>query len=123
MKKQLLKEVAELIMNHPHKIFMDEWLMGGDYSRDLWKKADACGCIAAFVCADYLRWNVSSGNILPRSTTRLDLSDDEALRLFYLQGWPDEFRNRLDKEKPGTVNYATVVYERIHHFIETEGRE
>ena len=68
--------------------------------------------------------------IFPRNTDEmaakyLGLDIDEAEKLFYLEewnygtGWPEEFAARLEKHKPGTLEYAKVAVARIDHFIET----
>lgn len=53
----------------------------------------------------------------------LDLTPNQADRLFFDNSWPEELSVKLATQRPGTKRYAQVVSERIDLFIKSKGRK
>jgi hypothetical protein len=53
----------------------------------------------------------------------LDITLEQAGRLFYLVEWPDDLYFKIKDTILQSTEYAQVVAERIDRFIATEGRE
>jgi hypothetical protein len=142
MNIELLKKVAEAIKRRPEQIEMDTWF-------ELRTGAGECGttaCIAGWAVTiadegvkrkpllaamklfpDFQRDGKISGryneNMIAAGAVALGISDSEAVRLFLRTEWPQPFREQLANESSGSKAYAQVVYDRIQHFITTDGRE
>ena len=146
MNKELLKRVAERIVEAPQNFDMRDWFIDKSGST-----GEACGtaaCIAGEACLEsgravwrngqlelgpavpensFLRRHQAKG-YLPKHMSwdeegrrALDLTEEQSNRLFYKEHWPAKF-NR-GGSMPGTPEYACNAAARIKHFIDTDGKE
>lgn len=111
MNIELLKQVKKRILRDAESFDMDIWLT-----------MDSCGtvgCIAGHVC---MMVNKTEGHVFTIARSLLGLSENEAVRLFLPnygnEGWPYEWRRRLDATTPGTKEHAQVVAEYIDFFTD-----
>lgn len=157
-----LNELKKFIGRVPEKLNMDDW--GSVCDPNFYEEADmqsavvdqrppcgTVGCLAGNTV-------IMAGIVKPRAlfdggtvyelegeTPRdardyLEITEEQADRLFYLKswnyglgvvndeegnpaGWPDEFEERLSKYQPGTSGYLRATLDRIDHFIATFGDE
>jgi hypothetical protein len=57
--------------------------------------------------------------IVVSAQTELELSMDQARRLFYFAGWPARYKRNREE---GTAKFARQAIRRIDYFIKTNGR-
>ena len=128
----LLKKIQKHIKEEPRRLNMDDWILRKDefiqnkkqlayvLSRKI-KDIPKCGtvcCIAGW--ADVLSGNGQFS--YNRAKTILNLTSDQASQLFFVGGWPKEFRSEFES----TLNLkkrANITVNRITHFIKTGGKE
>lgn len=106
MNTELLLQIRDKILEEPENFDMDNWHCGTAH------------CIAGW--AQLMATKSTSPCFTNEDASdALELSYGEAMRLFWDQNWPAEFR------QPCTVagQRAKQAAARIMHFISTEGRE
>lgn len=108
MNVPLLLEVCDRISKHPENFSMWTFI-----SRD-----KTVGCIAGLVFL--MRGGDYPGSVKNRARELLELDCAETERLFYVDYWPELFRRAY---KESRAERAEIAVRRIHHFIQTEGRE
>lgn len=86
------------------------------------RQSGGCSNPAALQCILAFGQPSIRGERLPYSNL-LGLDEDQALRLFHVCHWPDEFRKRMEMLTSGTPEYAQVVADRIDAFIKANGEE
>lgn len=117
MNTQLLLQIADRIAKRPEQFQMMEWF----------KHNRQCGtacCIGGWTI-QLCRSCVCSYEVGQEAARLLDLDYDisghgAANRLFAFTLWPAQFKVW---EVEGTPEFAEQAVRRIHHFIQTEGRE
>lgn len=121
MNVELLMQVAEKIKHEPSCLDMNVVHCG------------SVGCIGGW--AIVLDGGVSPAEDLTDAAERLQLAGDwddvepysdrprknEISRLFYVEGWPEEFQVAYDAARKDERGLVTVA--RIEHFIKTKGAE
>lgn len=133
MNVELLKRTAAYMLRYPENIDMSRWVEG-TYVADK-RGGPSCGttaCIAGTAWA--LEHGAADANDIygPTNTNEgqqfrdlLGLSFGESERLFFVTGWPTAFRcayHDASFTQDGKA-VAQVIYDRIMHFIATDGAE
>jgi hypothetical protein len=88
-----------------------------------------CGTVCCFAGAALIVGKIVNPHgslfILPYNSPELaqkwlDLEGDtDDNLLFHVHNWPREFRNKIEKEKPGTQGYFEVLRDRVRYFERT----
>lgn len=115
---------ARTILENPDHFNMAYWIM---------RSKGGCrttGCIAGWtvvlnqVGCDRVEAfdRAAAAPCLRMATNLLELTEHQATRLFYLGNWPLKFVIAYENAKTGCER-AKACYERIKHFIETDGKE
>lgn len=144
MNIKLLREVQEKIREEG-RVYMETWFVDGKAYDDT--PCGTIGCIAGWAAICQFGEDAARRDLLKAGYNKLgcrltdsieqqggeallDLTPEEANRLFYLPNWPKEFQDRYAAARdPASravdVNCAKarVVYDRIEHFIATGGAE
>lgn len=140
MNKELLKKVAKTMLQNSNHIDMHSWvgMSGPNDDGDL---CGTTGCIAGWTVAinrseespekslgrifknlwRQLHESPSRSLASDEAERLLWLTHDQALRLFHIDEWPRKFAKEYYAE--GACSKAKACYNRIQHFIETEGLE
>ena len=121
MNKELLKKIAEKIVERPKEFYMPTWTAGEVEDAD--DTSEECGtkaCIAGHVCAEVGRFQEANRrNSWPSiAIEELGITWPQAERLFYSPHWPRQFWGGTTPEEK-----ACLAAQRIKHFIDTDGRE
>lgn len=118
MNVELLRRIKVHILEEPKRLYMGFWRIS---NRDFFKDPDRmpeCGTVACIG-----GWaEVLSGNFDNNPEATLDITQEQASRLFYESHWPAQFRD-WDNRGDGSEKTAHRAADRIEHFIATEGRE
>lgn len=129
MNIKLLKKIITRLrrMRHPQH-----------FNMDFYGEKNACGttaCIAGhalllegYRCTGWDTFVIDSladpVNPATEAEERLDLTTNEADRLFYVGNWPKEFKAaRNGRAAKHVYNDPKIAAARIEHFIATDGRE
>lgn len=141
MNVELLKRVAEVIVARPSDFQMrfvaTDANMGseplwGEEDRLLFSPEESCGtacCIAGWTIAlsgdgDPNNVDGSSGVKGMRIASELlNIDASQANRLFVDYNWPRDNYRLPYWDATTDAERAKVAYDRIHHFIQTEGKE
>jgi hypothetical protein len=149
MKIALLKKVARTILRRPSQVAMSTWFKRKAGAGECGTTACVAGWAITIALAEknklktkpkplmgaeYAQPGFSRGvdsYLGASSNSKLDKMGQQALgiglkqsrRLFYAYDWPEKYRRDLAAQIPGSKAYARVVYNRIVHFIKTNGRE
>ena len=126
----LLRKIQNHILEEPLRLKMEIWNRSHNKDCDIEyflraierqdeSKIPPCGTVACIA-----GW----GEILSNSYGRMykvifDITNQECTTLFYLDRWPEKFREAYKKTRDGSLNRAKVTCARIDHFIETNGIE
>lgn len=106
-----LLKVKEQILKHPETFDINNW------------ECKTTKCLAGWICkfAD-IKVGINNGYIFYASSI-LNLSKEEANKLFLLWHWPNEFKIRYNNAKQGlsSETEAEVTAERIDYFIKING--
>jgi hypothetical protein len=78
------------------------------------------GCIAFFTLKEM---GAEAENTPAAAQQILNLSFEQAQRLFYVYNWPSEYQSRYIGSGKYPTEDAWVAAERIRHFIRTNGDE
>lgn len=132
MNVELLKSVREAILEEPLRIDMATW---ADVSHEApcgtvgciygWAQALSTG-LRSYDLAEYVKDHLTvrqPTGIMAPDDNPLDLTPEQAKRLYYAEHWPQEYQDMEWEEVPQNPEYAQIVANRIDHFIATEGRE
>lgn len=131
MNVDLLKRVADVILARPHDFDMDDFEADA-FHVSINKPDLSCGTVAciggwAATLAAGLNKPVARhedfdyyAGILSIRTSEREI--DEAERLFMCHEWPQQYRIAYYEAKTDQER-AQVAYDRIHHFIATDGQE
>jgi hypothetical protein len=121
MNAKLLREVKKRILEEPRRFSMGTW--GSTVS----KRVAPCGtvaCLAGHAVAiskptHFVRYlHAMESSIYSLAIKSLSISVDQADRLFYVSGWPQEFKEGYVKATT-RKQMAGVAAKRIDHFIRT----
>lgn len=126
MNIKLLRRIQKQILKEPR-----QFQMGSYYARRLpgVELIPNCGtacCVAGWAvsltmtCTPAEAARKSPKPLHPRAAVTLGLTSEEASRLFYMDGWPMNFRILAAE---GTLEFAANAVARIDHFIKTKGAE
>lgn len=145
----LLAKIQAVVLAQPQRVQMAEWI--NDDNDDcavasLRKDCGTAGCIGGWACALGSQRPISLEYVPTAAMLLLGLSDAQSARLFYVSGWPADWRNAyltalemepdsIDWEDDSSAllaaeNYAgpaerhaaaLVIYQRLQVFIDTEG--
>lgn len=147
MNIELLRQVQEKIREEG-RVYMESWFVNGSVYYD----QDYCGtigCIAGWAAICHFGEQNAVAGLRDIAYSKpgfratdspeqqggehlLDLTPEEAQRLFYLPNWPEEFQRRYQAAARAAAgkwpiepncSKARVVYDRIEHFIKTGGAE
>lgn len=126
MNVELLREVQKVILEEPKRFDMRTFAYRMDPKEERSPQCGTIGCIAgwAVILTHKIprKPNAQMPNIgRPHGAEALDLTDVEALRLFYVEEWPDKFS--VAYKADGSKKSAKVAVARINHFIKTKGME
>jgi hypothetical protein len=137
MNIKLLREVQKRILNEPKQFQMSNWFIFNKDIPNCHTAACICGWVATiaskckkpssgakkmgshvvnFYCG-ISGWDTPLRHFAQK---KLDITDNEAHRLFKFFCWPEEF---VCAYQPGTIEYAINAVARIDHFIATNGAE
>lgn len=133
MNVELLKRVADVIVARPHDFQMRFVALdlNDDYQDEVMQPELSCGtacCIAGWaLCLDRscdltaMNWH-EPGYILLRRAARVLGIHAYPEAIFMRDDWPADYRDSYYAAKTDQER-AQVAYERIHHYIATDGRE
>lgn len=138
MNVELLRKVQAEILKEPRRFRMDKWVnLDAVGVGDSDPPCGTAACIGGYAVilaqgeVDHVEdwkkraedlWGHGGSFAGVTARQQLELTSQEAERLFYINGWPDEYANQY----VGTINpakRARIACDRIDHFIKTEGRE
>lgn len=137
MNVELLKKVRDYIVKHPNRFVMDAYLFtpensgiknGFEADDGEFINFDKCGtaaCIAGWTCLIKEEEVVKiSGNFPFHGAGRdhLELTEDQAGRLFYTDDWPEPYRGNYQDADDQSAR-SRIAAARIDHFIATDGKE
>ena len=119
MNIELLRRIQKHILEEPLRLNMHDWAVNGSALQFGYHglRAPPCGivcCIGGWA-------RELSGGLTPE--TALELTTDEAIKLFYLRHWPKDLLSLLHQTSVQTAEYAVITARRIDRFIRTNGRE
>lgn len=115
MNVELLEKIAEVIVEKCGQFDMDTW------------HGEGCGtahCIGGW--AEVLTGSEPGYSLIAKAQLLgigYGLNDSQAGRLFYLDCWPEGFRNAYRDEERDPLAKAKIAADRIRHFIATDGCE
>lgn len=115
MNTALLRRIKKHVLEEPKRLDMGCFLMREEQNKNYYDYP-ACktvGCIAGWACVLSKENLLSAGEIEARATELLDITQEQANRLFY---------SAMD-EKPQSRKMAKAVGILIDHFIATKGAE
>jgi hypothetical protein len=131
MNHKLLQNTHDQILAHPDQVNMTDWFLHKPPQADIaghvvwladglnWLRArDIITTIG--VGMDWIKIKPLQMNaLIPRRAIKLlDISDDQARRLFYVTEWPKVFRDGIQDLRVGSPMYAAVVAQRIQSFLD-----
>lgn len=125
MNIERLRIIQRHILEEPQRVNMEGWVIKQSenpvpYARLARRGQDpACGTVACIAGWAVELFNEGYSFIWysTRARTLLDLTCKEVNALFYTEGWPYEFKERLFAHKPGTRGYAQIVSDYIDYTI------
>lgn len=94
----------------------------GTFTMRYFEAAGACRtfrCFAGTCNAIVGNSNTPAAHAANRAQASLGLTADEALSLFYTNGWPREFLDAIRTSRPGTQEYFDIAESRFLHFLKT----
>lgn len=122
MNKELLLKVRDAILAEPEHFDMEHFV----------RRNTSCGttaCIAGWTVALSRNTTPDADETIPDSISvaweaqsRLGLTHEQEVALFYADDWPEPFRAQYD-DAYEPAELACIAAGRIDHFIATEGRE
>lgn len=135
--KTRLEAVAMAIEAEPKRIDMDAWLhlrlIGRqDLAGEFYPECGIVGCIAGWVVALSVQQDHTAlrdiDDIGDQAQAMIGITADERNRLFYTEGWPEQFLDEgalfiAGRHEPQTPEYAAIVAKRIRYFIQTNGTD
>lgn len=119
MNTTLLTQIRDHILEEPKRVTMEDWLqrIPKEWVTDRDPACGTIGCIAGWAVVLGLPRRKYVYNVSTTARGVLELSVEEARWLFYVGGWPNQFRESLHTLSPRTPEYAAVVAKRIDYFI------
>ncbi len=112
MNKELLYQIIDVIAKEPKTFDMSTWGCG------------TTACIGGWALRlTHSTWLSVHEDIHLMARRVLELSDDEARRLFYTKHWPESFKRDYVLCYANPEKQTDVAIRRIRHFIATDGRE
>lgn len=125
MNVELLNRVVEKFRRFPDTLWMNTWAVKTEVSKEA--PCGTIGCIAAN--AAMLTYKIPLENVgspdIPWPTMgkeALELSNEQADRLFYLRSWPERFARAYHYAVSAAAR-VEVLADRVQHFIETDGTD
>lgn len=135
MNTRLLRKVAEHIAEEPNRLFMTAGIVSTDELREfdvtMKPPCGTVGCIAGWSLVvkrknkqRAINHFSEAGWLGTHAAAKRDLrlSESEAMRLFYLSGWPTNLGNAFQTAQTPQQR-ASVTIARIERFIKTRGKE
>lgn len=119
MNTRLLRKVAKHISEEPRRLAMSIFADTGN-TGDNAPPCGTIGCIAGWASILTGTSAADADDLTGRAALKLTLL--EARRLFWTDGWPDDFSRRYWTAKTCKGRASTAVA-RIEHFIKTKGAE
>jgi hypothetical protein len=131
MNVELLQKVKAHVLEEPRRVFMGAWCLQDVHIRLNGLQVPDCNTIACISGWSAQLYNQDRrlsigmpGYVRDREgEIALDITLEQAGRLFYLVEWPDDLYFKIKDTILQSTEYAQVVAERIDRFIATEGRE
>jgi len=136
MNTKLLLQIAEDMLKRPTQVNMYDWATDENAIGDEPGGCGTAGCIAGFALARRsFRGNLmkmrdrycrDGRNPETHAAIALDLTDEEADRLFYLDHWPVELQRAYTDAYSYTgdqLTVAKVTAKRIKLFVKTKGKK
>lgn len=121
---RLLRRVKKHILEEPKRLYMRDWahLKSGAGA----PKCGTVGCIAGWAHLLTHKKEIGTSQVDDihegYGMDALNVDSTQAVRLFYVSGWPEKFEQRYLRAKTRKQE-AKVAAERIEHFIKTHGEE
>lgn len=137
MNVELLRKVAERIVERPHLFDMAHWFY--NEGRGGREQCGTTACIAGEVCLMTGRARIYDGRIKAgkncsepeyveyyedwsrEGAAALEITEEQRHKLFHVENWPIEFKLRYHRSD--AAGRACAAADRIRHFIKTWGRE
>lgn len=122
MNIKLLKQIQNQILSNPKDFIMGNWTCG---------TAACIGGWAVCITNHKQPLEVQNGPDVGRDAAKLlELTDEQEIKLFYPEEWPQQFSNRwqqlqcerrrrMDLKKDYLLLLAQVAVDRIQHLIDT----
>ena len=128
MNIELLRKIRSSILENPQNFDMSTWFDSEDgCDENLIGRGESCavldqcgttGCIAGW--ALHLTKSINTGNTFWEQAQKiLELSKNQAENLFYVNNWPDKYRDAYNDEAGG--DEAKITARRITAFIASNG--
>lgn len=126
MNVELLEKVKQHILEEPKRLWMGDWAFKVSPTDENAPACGTVGCIAGW--ASLLSNPTQPFSDVANSAddpnvNNLDLDEDTAWRLFYVDSWPVQFVDAYDKARGDLTKRAEITAARIEHFIKTKGAE